>query len=514
MKLEIGLDAIGSYKRLAYTPWHALAEFVDNSTQSYFDHQDELDPVLQADGEGLTVSIVYEKDQGTGFLRITDNALGMSYDDLQRALHVAHPPSNTSGRSKYGMGLKTGATWIGNHWTVRTKKLGETTEHFVEIDVDAIASGKNELPYVRVEGKSDAAHYTIIEITRHNRRFQGRTLGKIKDFLRSMYREDFRKNVLKLEWQGDPLTWHDIDERLLIAPDGTPYKKDFEFNVDDTKRVHGWVGILERGSRADAGFSIIHSGRVVRGWPDSWRPSKLYGQMQGSNDLVNQRLVGEIHLDAFEVSHTKDDILWLGDQEEAVEQGLFTHCGDYREYASLHRKRGDDERGPSPAETSTGIDEFKKELQSPEIIDQIEIGPIPPQEAVDSAIDNLVASITDKRSETVRASIGSLTVKLFVLGDLSPNDPYVAIEAAKPAEVIVIVNTAHPHWSQLKGSEGVLNYLRHCTYDGIAEWQARQKAATIDPDTIKLLKDKLLRLSLQIEGHAEAQPKEAAVPES
>lgn len=39
MQIQIGLDVISSYKRLAYTPWYAIAEFVDNSTQSYFDHK-------------------------------------------------------------------------------------------------------------------------------------------------------------------------------------------------------------------------------------------------------------------------------------------------------------------------------------------------------------------------------------------------------------------------------------------------------------------------------------------
>ena len=31
-----------TYKRLTYKPWTAIAEFVDNSTQSYFDHEEEL----------------------------------------------------------------------------------------------------------------------------------------------------------------------------------------------------------------------------------------------------------------------------------------------------------------------------------------------------------------------------------------------------------------------------------------------------------------------------------------
>ena len=55
---------------------------------------------------------------------------------------------------------------------------------------------------------------------------------------------------------------------------------------------------------------------------------------------------------------------------------------------------------------------------------------------------------------------------------------------------MIIVNTQHPHWTQLSGSEGVLNYLRHCTYDGVAEWQARRMSASLDPDTIKVLKDR------------------------
>src|SRR5205807_1418508 len=147
----------------------------------------------------------------------------------------------------------------------------------------------------------------------------------------------------------------EVTEKLLTSRDGARYKKDFEFQVDG-KRVHGWVGILAQGSRETAGFSIIHCGRMIRGYPDSWRPTSLYGQLLGSNDLVNQRLIGEVHLDEFEVSHTKDDILWLGDQEEEVERGLKQNCADYREAAKDYRKYKQDQRGPTEIETNTAID--------------------------------------------------------------------------------------------------------------------------------------------------------------
>lgn len=498
IQLRIGPDAITSYKRLAYTPWHAMAEFVDNSTQSYFDHETELKAAFQKKSEILKVSIAYDRAQD--LLRISDNAMGMSYGELEDALHVAKPPLNTKGRSKYGMGLKTAACWLGNAWEIRTKRLGESSEHRVIIDVEKIASGSADLDYREIKNRPQTDHYTIIEIRKNDRVFHGRTLGKIKTFLRSMYHEDFRNGVLALDWDG-PLTWTDDPNRFLNDKAGKPYRKTFSFTIDG-KQVYGWVGILDRGSREEAGFSIIHCGRVVRGYPDSWRPESLYGQVQGSNDLVNQRLVGEIHLDDFEVSHTKDDILWLGEEEDRVQVELKTACSDYRDVALHYRKRIQDSRGPSEIEMTAAIDEFKRELESDEVLDLIQIERVPPQEVVDQAVQTLTQSVVNTREATYSYKIGDLDVKLFIETDMSPNDYYVTVDARKDDEVIVIINQAHPHWSQLKGSEGVLNYLRHCTYDGIAEWQARAKASRIDPDTIKLLKDKLLRVPFEMERHA------------
>src|SRR5262245_37770062 len=125
--IRIGPDVIRSYKRLAYTPWHALAEFVDNSTQSYFNNRAALDEAYKKAGEKLEGRICYDAAAGT--LRISENAMGRSLDELTSALEVGKAPANTSGRSQFGLGLKTAACWLGNYWTIRTKKLGEPIEH-------------------------------------------------------------------------------------------------------------------------------------------------------------------------------------------------------------------------------------------------------------------------------------------------------------------------------------------------------------------------------------------------
>ena len=496
MEIQLGLDIINSYKRLSYSPWHAFAEFVDNSTQSYFNHKMELDNLFMSSAEGLQVDIVYDSD-GEGLIRISDNSIGMSFSDLEHALHIGKQPEVTNGRSRYGLGLKTAACWLGNVWTIRTKKFNDSNEYFITVDVAKIAGGNKELDYSS-QPKSLNEHYTVIEITNLNKKFQGRTLGKIKDFLGSMYRVDFRNKQLTLTWQGLKLEYNEPE--LLKSSDGETYKKTYSFQVDG-KGVHGWVGILKTGSRADAGFSIIHSGRVIKGWPISWRPHLLYGQLEGSNDLVNQRLVGEINLDDFEVSHTKDDILWFGDQEEQVEKGLYDNCADFKEIAKAHRKSKDDSRGPSENETAVAIDELKNELFSSEMVDKITLTVVPSEEAVLQALHHITESVVGRVKPVLEGIIGGITFRVFIDGEMSPNDPYLVVEVSSTSNVTIIVSSAHPHWGQLKGSDGVLNYLKHCVYDGVAEWMAMSKASRLDPNTIKLLKDQLLRVSFDIEGH-------------
>src|SRR6266481_1521779 len=141
MKLQLGPEIISSYKRLAYQAWYALAEFVDNSTQAYFNNRAVLDKEYAKTGTKLTVEITVGKDGDGDFIRIKDNSIGMSEAELKNAVIIGQPPANTSGRSKYGLGLKTGACWFGDLWTVKTKKLGNATAHKIVVDVPRVASG-------------------------------------------------------------------------------------------------------------------------------------------------------------------------------------------------------------------------------------------------------------------------------------------------------------------------------------------------------------------------------------
>ncbi len=141
------------------------------------------------------------------------------------------------------MGMKTAAFWIGKKWTIQTKKLGETEAHEVIVDVEKITASKDmNLSYRSIPSQDPGKHYTIIQVTDHYRKFQGRTLTKIAEFLRSMYRYDLIAKQMRLWWRGVELEWEGFDTKLMQAADGSLYKKDFLFDVDG-KVVLGWVGI-------------------------------------------------------------------------------------------------------------------------------------------------------------------------------------------------------------------------------------------------------------------------------
>jgi hypothetical protein len=498
LEFRLGLDVISSYKRLDYTAWHALAEFVDNSTQSFTDHREELEEAYKREAEDqLTVSIVYDNNAGT--VRVSDNALGMNRAELDNALEVGRAPANTAGRSKFGMGMKTAACWFGNRWTIRTKKLGETTELTVEIDVSQVAAGDRQLPTTEKPDQDPDEHYTVIEIGELNRPLKGRTHSKIRDFLSSIYRQDLKIGTLDLQWQAEHLDWTFSDDEFLTAKDGQPYKRNFSFEVEGKSAV-GWIGVLDRGSRAKAGFSILHADRVVKGWPGSWRPRSIFGQYEGSNDLINQRIVGEIALDDFQVTHTKDGILWFGDEEDLVEAALKEEAAEFVAVAKHRRKRGDASGGPSDQEVSIAVEEFQAELSSAELEDFVTVEDVPPPEAVAANMQPVLEAIVGEDPD-FSATVGELAIRGYLERDTSANDPYVVVDPASAEGLTVVVNMAHPHVNELTGAEGMLNYLRHCVYDAIAEWKASQGAAAIDSNTVKMLKDRLLRLPAEIEMH-------------
>jgi hypothetical protein len=110
VNIEPPNDIYETFGRLNYKPWYAIAEFVDNAVQNFYDH---AQAIADVDGEALLdIDISYDPIHRMGpRLSIRDNAHGMDLTELTRGMKVSARPPNTSGRSEFGMGMKTAACW-------------------------------------------------------------------------------------------------------------------------------------------------------------------------------------------------------------------------------------------------------------------------------------------------------------------------------------------------------------------------------------------------------------------
>lgn len=501
IEIKFASEIISSYKRLSYKVWYALAEFVDNSTQAFYDNEDDLLTIFDKEKTQLEVYIKYHKGESLedDYFEIIDNSIGMSKDDIEKAFNIGSPPMNTKGRSRYGLGMKTAAFWLGDEWFITTKKLNESKEFTIKLNVDSISKGNLELN-IDEKDVDVNQHYTAIKIEKLHRRFKTMSISKIKSFLSSIYRFDIIDKQVALFWNEEPISWVSLtDDDFVQNREGEIYKRKFEFLISQ-KSVSGWAGILKSGGRNKGGFAIVQSNRVIQTPPAGYKPECIFGEQEGGvNDLANQRIVGELFLDGFEVSHTKDSILWEGTEEDDLDEAIKTEIGDLRKIALEHRSKARDERGPTDVEFDWAFDELIEELNSPELVDILETIEIPPEQIIIES-NRLIQSSVVKKFEPSKIRINELLVKLYVEDNMSTNDPYVITDSMSSKEqIIVIVNKNHPFWNELNGSLGIKNYLRQCVYDGVAEWKAYFKVGNILPDTIKYIKDNLLRVPYVIE---------------
>ncbi len=328
-----------TYKRLSYQPWTAIAEFVDNSTQSFYDHKEEL--MIQKYAKGLNITIRYIEDVVEGDrLEITDDAYGMEWTDFQRAVVLDRPPKNTSGRNEFGMGLKTAACWFGLLWSVESTQLNSTTKYYTEINIDELGKYKTEEIDVREETVSKKDHFTKIVIKRLNKHIVGsRTIGKVKELLSSIYREDLRTGLVRITYNGSVLQFKEAP--VYTDDDSKTWKKDISFTVQHEGKelaVSGFIAIRIPGSVKDAGFTLIRRGRVIVGGSEkNYRPSELFGD---ANSYAWQRMYGELHMDNWPVTQAKDGFDWHNSGlEETFIDELSKHTQDYRKKAENIRVR-------------------------------------------------------------------------------------------------------------------------------------------------------------------------------
>lgn len=316
-----GVAILGILQHLKYKPWFALAEFVDNSVQSYFANRKQLDKLSKRTPR-LTVSISLDRDGTDATLRVRDNAAGIARTEYAKAFRPAALPTDRSGLSEFGMGMKSAACWFSPYWSVRTSALGESVVKEIKFDLAKIVNDEiEELTFTETEALP-TDHFTEVVLRRLHHPPTGRTIGKIKQHLSDIFRCFTRDGALELKFDGEQLTYE--PPRILTAPPdwdikapAVEWRKDIAFDFGRNMRVHGFAAIRETASTSRAGFALFRRNRLIQGSGDEgYRPPIIFG---APNTYVYQRLFGELHLEGIEVSHTKDGLQWDESEESFLD---------------------------------------------------------------------------------------------------------------------------------------------------------------------------------------------------
>lgn len=307
---------------LNYKAWFAVAEFVDNSIQSYVANKAELRALH---GGEFTLKIRVWLDQHNSLIEVTDNAAGIRGLDFPRAFRPAEIPADRSGLSEFGMGMKTAACWFTNTWNVRSKALGEPVERLIRFDLNAIVGSKLEsLPVLESPAAPDE-HYTVLRLENLGKKFPvKRTQKKLRDHLASIYRIYLRSGEVELYFDEDNTSLQHSEPEVMfappyVAPNALPVKwrKDINFELPGNRRVSGFAALRSEGSTTHAGFSLLRRNRLILGSDDeAYRPQEIFGN---SNSYRFQRLFGELNVEGFDVSHTKDGFVWDDFEEEFLQ---------------------------------------------------------------------------------------------------------------------------------------------------------------------------------------------------
>lgn len=315
-----GVSMLAVLRHLNYKPWFALGEFVDNAVESFAKHRRELEEIH---GEGLKLRLDMDIDTASpARISIRDNAAGIFESEYGRAFRPAAIPPDRTGLAEFGMGMKSAACWFAPRWSVRTTALGEPVARTVHFDIANIVNDDIEELTIQETNEKPESHYTEVVLENIFHVPVGRTVAKLKEHLTDIYRAFIRDGLLELRFNGEALAY--TEPRVLKAPyfrdkDGPDreWRKPIEFDFGNGLSVHGFGALRETANTAKAGFSLFRRGRVIQGSGDEgYRPSYIFGS---SNSYRYQRLFGELHLDGFEVSHTKDGFRWDENEQPFLE---------------------------------------------------------------------------------------------------------------------------------------------------------------------------------------------------
>ncbi len=395
--------------------WNALAEYVDNSIQSFENHREDLKRMNP--GGKVCVKIQIDDNKIT----IEDNAWGIDELHYEKAFELANIPLDASGLNEFGMGMKVSSIWLSNYWTVETTAYGERVKKTVSFDLKEVVDQQETHLDVIEKPAPYNDHYTIVTLQQLSQN-KPKQLATLKKHLASIYTKYIRDGILELIINGEVQKYEPL--KILVAspvqyPDkpAIEWRQEVKFEAGKYK-VNGFIGVLETMSTsADNGFLLFRRGRTIgSSGEDKYRPKELCG---GVGSPQFKRIFGELELEGFDVSFTKNSF----QEDEQFAQFIRDLTANLKK--RINRQEipdifGQAERYIKPktaAETKTKVRSFVKkltqEIQKP-VVDKEDLNA---QSAINDLQPALVTATEDEYIKDVVPEFQKTKMPIIILGN-------------------------------------------------------------------------------------------------
>ena len=306
-------------QRQSYGVDTALAEFVDNSIQSFIDKEDAIKAI---DGKETKLKVVITVNSSKNQIIIKDNASGINREDFQRAIRMGAPDDmehDKSSLSVYGIGMKSSAIWFSDTWQIETSALGSVEKLTTTFDLDRLLTERTSKISVTSEPEDVNRHYTKIVINNSQRNFDREffqdgalpyiqeTFFKFKDILNIELLFDdapLETNNAFLE-TPEPLIYPPVDKNgNKLSEDSKEWKKQINTSYQG-RDVKGFIMLMKTGSYHQPGIRLLRNRRVIVGTRGGGRQNRPEILSKTSNKYSAQRIYGELTLSGFPVNFTK-----------------------------------------------------------------------------------------------------------------------------------------------------------------------------------------------------------------
>lgn len=341
---------------IPFQTWQCIAELVDNSIDAFLSD-------MSLEDRDKRVTVTWSSDSVGAAVRtieITDNAAGMSIDQLQNAVRAGYTSNDPIGNlGLFGMGFNIATARLGEETTVLSTRKGDTEWVGVKIDFQKLIDAKKfDAPIIhraKVDPDECGTQITISKLKSGILSELSNKESEIRQRLELVYtpllsNQDITISVRNKQlrprnhcvWSESRyvrynkqnvaarinidrslgsalfdmsrncyLSYDEADEYYTAMQEGQAFPAHI---VERDKRLTGWLGIQRYADPNDFGIDFIRNGRKILISDKSFfqyeNPLTLQKELQYPVELgtsIGGRIVGELNVDYLLPTYQKND---------------------------------------------------------------------------------------------------------------------------------------------------------------------------------------------------------------